>query len=59
MQVDQIKESKAHLQQKDAYIQKLEGRLLAQHKAAPAAVKGLTSSSKGKTSGTVLCEPSV
>lgn len=47
-QVEQIKQSKAELQQRDTYIQKLEARLLAQHKA-PASVKGGSSSSRGKT----------
>lgn len=47
VQVDQVKEGKLQIQQKDAYIQKLEARLLSKHRG-PGSAKETASSSKGK-----------
>ena len=46
MQVSKAKETEASLQQKDAYIRKLETRLLTQHKAPASKGKGGLENSK-------------
>ena len=48
LQVDQGKDGKLQIQQKDAYIQKLEARLLSKHKG-PGSAKETASFSKGNT----------
>ena len=58
MQVSKAKDSEAAMQQKDAYIRKLEARLLVQHKAPANKAKGGAENTKvGSGQCISSCDP--